>query len=183
MAMQRQTLAKKLLPRIALRADLRLAIGDAPRKVCVQQSGILAHVRTPYETAPNWGTMVAGWRRGRGLRPGGCTRGFVIPTSMDQRALDSLCFVLARFGVQAEEDEKARILGPAVSLRTAAGARVLPASTRGALRAIGRPFRSCKRCRGVDRCGAHRRWRGDRDLGALASWYELEWSRDPQRGT
>src|SRR5229473_4453921 len=99
----------------------------------------------------NWGTMVTGWRRG--LRSIGCARGFVIAMAMDHRALASVRFVLDRFRVQAEEDEKARIMEPAVPLRTAAGGCVLPAvSTRGALRMVGRALRSRERCRGVGRC-------------------------------
>src|SRR6266436_2549110 len=109
--------------------------------------------------------------------------GFLIPTALDQRAVESVQFVLARFGVQTEEDEKARIMGTAVPLRAAAGGRVLSASTWGALRVVGRTFRSCKRYRGVGRCCAHRRWRGHRDLGTLASGHQLERSRDPQGRT
>src|SRR6266436_8156426 len=57
----------------------------------------------------------------------GCVHGFLIATAMDQRTLDSVRFVLARFRGQADEDERARIMEPAVPLHAAAGACVLPA--------------------------------------------------------
>src|SRR6266849_10779588 len=42
MAIQKQTLAKKLLPRSPRCVEMPLFIDCAPRKECVQQSGILA---------------------------------------------------------------------------------------------------------------------------------------------
>src|SRR5216684_4960857 len=99
--------------------------------------------------------MVTGW--GRGLRPVGCAYGFLIPTAVGQRAVDAVRFVLDRFRVQAEEDEEARIMEPAVPLRAAAGGCVLPAPAWGALRVVGCALRSCERCRGVGRCCAHGR--------------------------
>src|SRR5260370_5110746 len=62
----------------------------------------------------NWGTMVIGRRRG--LRPGRCACGFFIATAVDQRALDSLRFVLDSFRLRAEKDEEARILGATAPL-------------------------------------------------------------------
>src|SRR5260370_24103012 len=95
--------------------------------------------------------MIIGWRRW--LRPGGCARGFFIATAVDQRALDSLRFVLDSFRFRAEKDEEARIVGPAVPLRIAAGGSVLPASAQralwvagGALRSFGRPRPVEQRC-------------------------------------
>src|ERR1700732_2750471 len=58
-----------------------------------------------------------GYRDRRDLRPRGCSHGFLVSAAVDQRAVVSLRFVLDRFGVQAEEDEKARTVGAAVSLR------------------------------------------------------------------
>src|SRR6266852_4625895 len=52
------------------------------------------------------------------------TYGFLIAAAVDQRALGAVRFVLDCFGVQAEADEEARILEPAVPLRIAAGGRI-----------------------------------------------------------
>src|SRR5258708_23996174 len=123
----------------------------------------------------NWGTMVIGRRRG--LRPGRCACGFFIATAVDQRALDSLRFVLDSFRFRAEKDEEARIVGPAVPLRIAAGGSVLPASAQRALWVAGGALRSCERRRRVERRCSHRRRRGYRDLGALASWRDRKSTR------
>src|SRR5712671_5519891 len=82
------------------------------------------------------------WHSGGGIQAGctstrrldytrGCVHGFLVAAAMDQRALGSLRFVLARLRVQAKEDEEARNMAATLSLRAAVGGRVLSAlSTR-----------------------------------------------------
>jgi len=106
--------------------------------------------------------------------PRGCSHGSSISAAIDQCALVCFRFVLDRFRVQAKENEKARIVGAAVSLRIAASGRVLSASAQRTLRVVGRSIRSCERWLGLGGCRAHRHRRGDRDLGALASGHQLE---------
>src|SRR5260370_9431431 len=72
-----------------------------------------------------------------------CGHGFVVATGMDPCAVDSVRGVLAGVCVQAQEDEAARELEPALPLRAAAAGRVLPVVAAGAaLWGAGRPFRS-----------------------------------------
>src|SRR5260370_6410450 len=72
-----------------------------------------------------------------------CGHGFVVATGMDPCAVDSVRGVLAGVCVQAQEDEAARELEPALPLRAAAAGRGLTVvSARGPLWAAGRSFRS-----------------------------------------
>src|SRR5260370_783842 len=110
-----------------------------------------------------------------------CGHGFVVATGMDPCAVDSVRGVLAGVCVQAQEDEAARELEPALPLRAAAAGRVLPVvAAGGALWVAGRSFRSCERCGGMGRCSAHRCGRGHCFLGALAPCHELERRCHPQ---
>src|SRR5712664_2052133 len=110
-----------------------------------------------------------------------CGHGFFIAAGMDPCAVDSVRGVLAGVRVEAQEDEEARIMEPAVPLHAAAAGRVLPVvAAGGTLWVAGRAFRSCERCGEVGRCCAHRGGRGYSILGALASWRELERRRHAQ---
>src|SRR6266849_5601550 len=113
----------------------------------------------------------------------GGTHGFFVITRMDKRTLDSVWIVLARLCAQAEENQAARNMEPALPLCASAGRRFLPiGSAGGALRMVGCTRCSSEPCRGMDRCSADRRRRGCRVVGPLASRRQLERSRHPQRG-
>ncbi len=113
----------------------------------------------------------------------GGTHGFLVIARMDKRTLDFVWIVLARLRAQAEENQAARNMEPALPLLASAGRRFLPfGSAGGALRMVGCTRCSSEPCRGMDLRSADRRRRGCRIVGPLASWRQLERSRHPQRG-
>src|SRR6266851_3785764 len=113
----------------------------------------------------------------------GGTHGFFVITRMDKRTLDSVWIVLARLRAQAEENQAARNMEPALPLCASAGRRFLPiGSAGGALRMAGGALCSREPRRGMDRRSADRRGRDGRVVGPLASWRQLERSRHAERG-